>query len=370
MQKSTDVAIVGGGVIGCTIAYYLAKQGIKSTVFEQTRCGHGASGAAAGIIGPIWHISDWDKSTMALGMKSLEMLPAQAAELREAGVDPQFQQTGILKIALTDEQVAILKRDLIWQAETGLGTTWLSSDEVLEREPEINSGVLGGVFSPSEGSVRGQSLVDSLVNGASRLGIKFLEGVEVVGLESSGNRVTGVRTVNDTFPAGHTVLAAGPWTGIAGRWVPQNIPIRPVKGQHIRLRKSGFLPRSLVHNFDGSVIPHVDGNVLVASTKHEGEFDQEVTAEAIAQLVASAVESFPILNTARFVEGRAGVRPGSPDDTPILGPIPEWDGLSIASGHYTLGIMLSPGTGQLMADYIATGDAGPLEPFRLDRFSA
>ena len=193
MQKSTDVAIVGGGVIGCTIAYYLAKQGIKCTVFEQTRFGHGASSATAGVIGPLWHISDWEKTTMAVGMKSLEMYPALAAELREAGVDPQFQQTGILKIALTDDQVATLKRDLIWQAEAGLGTTWLSADEVLEREPEINPGVLGGVFSPREGSIRGQSLVDSLVNGASRLGATFLEGVEIVGLETSGQRVTGVK---------------------------------------------------------------------------------------------------------------------------------------------------------------------------------
>ena len=115
----------------------------------------------------------------------------------------------------------------------------------------------------------------------------------------------------------------------------------------------------------------MDGNVLVNNaTRYEGEFGQEVPAEAIAQLVACAVESFPILKTARFVEARAGVRPGSPDDAPILGPIPQWDGLSIASGHFMLGIMLGPGTGQLMADYIATGDAGPLEPFRLDRFSS
>ena len=370
MQKSTDVAIVGGGVIGCTIAYYLAKQGIKSTVFEQTRFGHGASSATAGMIGPTWHISEWDKSTMAVGMKSLEMFPTLAAELREAGVDPQFQQTGILKIALTDDQVATLKRDLIWQAETGLGTTWLSADEVLEREPEINPGVLGGVYSPREGSVRGQSLVDSLVNGASRLGAAFLEGVEIVGLETSGQRVTGVKTVNDTFPAGHTVLAAGPWTGIAGRWVPQNLPIRPVKGQHIRLRKAGFLPKSVVRTFNGPLVPHEDGSVLLSGTRQEGEFDQELTAEAIAQFLACAVETFPILKTARFVEGRAGVRPGSPDDKPILGPIAEWDGLSISSGHFMVGVMLAPGTGQLMADYIATGDAGPLEPFRLDRFSS
>lgn len=181
--------------------------------------------------------------------------------------------------------------------------------------------------------------------------------------------MTGVSTVNKTFYADHTVLAAGPWTGIAGRWLPERPPVRPVKGRRIVLRKLGFLPQCPVNNFEGYVIPQVDGNILVAATREEGKFDQEVTAEGVAQMIATAVASFPTLKDARIVEGRAGVRPGSPDDVPIMGPVPGWEGLSIASGHDAFGVMLSPGTGLLMAEYISTGDALPLGPFSITRFS-
>ena len=248
--------------------------------------------------------------------------------------------------------------------------TWLGPDEVLDREPEVNPDVMGGVFSPREGCIRGQRYVDALVHAASQRDATFLEGQEVTALETDGGRVIGVRTAADTHHAGHTVLAAGPWTGIAGRWVPEALPVRPVKGQRILLRNIGFMPRSTVTNFLGlgSVIPQVDGNLLVAATREEGVFDQRITADAIGQMVETAATSFPILRHAEFMGARAGVRPGSPDGIPIMGPVPEWKGLSIASGHDHVGIMLSPRSGQLMANYISTGDADPLAPFSLARF--
>ena len=255
MPKSTDVAIVGGGVIGCSIAYYLAREGIKSTLFEGRRIGSGASGATAGVVGPLWHIDPSAQATFALGLKSLAIFPDLAAELLEAGVDPEFRQSGILKVALTPEHAITLERGLAWQGELGLGVTWLEREVLLEREPRLNPQVLGGVYSPTEGHVRGQSLVDSLLHAGWRRGATLLEGAEVVGLETDGGHVTGVRTVNETLYADHTILAAGPWTGIAGRWLPGRPPVRPVKGQRILLRKLGFLPQCPVNNFEGYVIP-------------------------------------------------------------------------------------------------------------------
>jgi glycine oxidase len=244
----------------------------------------------------------------------------------------------------------------------------MARDDIFDREPEISPGILGGVFSPREGCVRGESLVASLVHAASQMGATCLEGVEVSGLQTEGRRVTGVRTADDVYYSDHTILAAGPWTGVAGRWVPEDLPVRPVKGQRILLRKAGFLPRCPVNIFGGYVIPQVDGNLLVAATHHEGEFDEEITADAVSGMIDTAVSIFPALLNAKFVGARAGVRPASPDEVPIIGPVPGWDGLSVASGHYTVGIILSPGTGELMADYISTGDATPLEPFSLSRF--
>ena len=371
MLQTTDVAVVGGGVIGCAVAYYLSKRAVKATVFEQGQFGSGASGATAGVVGPLWHLDRWPPGLMDLGLMSLDMFPGLAAELREAGVDPEFRQTGILRLALTGEHVANLKEGPAWQNELGMSVRWLQREDVLEREPEVTPEVKGAVFSPREGCIVGQRFVDALVHAAGRHGAAFLEGVGVTALESKGGRVTGVRTAAGSYSAGHTVLAAGPWTGIAGRWVPEPIPVRPVKGQRVLLRRPGFLPKCPVFSLQTSryVIPQADGNILVAATREEGKFDERTTAAGIGEMLDAAVASFPVLEDAAFVAARAGVRPGSPDGIPIMGPVPGWDGLSVASGHDHVGVMLAPRSGELMADYVATGDASPLEPFSLARFS-
>ena len=370
ISKSTDVIIVGGGVIGCSIAYQLAKQGIKTTVLERGQFGSGASGATAGVIGPLWHLDPTHKAVFDLGMRSLELFPQLSNELAEAGVDPEFQHRGILKVAFAPAQVDELKQNLTWQGEMGLGVRWLEAPEIRELEPEVGDGLLGGVFSPGEGCINGQRLVDALVHAATGLGAVFLEQTEVTGLEISGNRVVGVRTLTGSYQCGHTVLAAGPWTGVPERWLPHYLPVSPVKGQRILLRKPGFLPRCPVRSFEGYVVPQADGSLLVAATREEGVFDVRITANAIRQLVATAIALFPSLEEATFLGARAGVRPGSPDGIPIMGPLPGWEGVSIACGHDHVGVMLSPGSAELVARYILTGDHRPLEPFSISRFNA
>jgi glycine oxidase len=366
MTQTTDVAIIGGGVIGCSIAYQLSKEGVECTVFEKGRFASGASGATAGIVGPIWYVDHTIKPYFELGMRSLKMFPTLTAELKEAGVDPEFQQNGVIQVALTDELNDLLHENLVWQGELGIGVRWIDRDELLEREPEIAPAAQGGVLSPKEGSIRGKAFVDALVNAASRLGTSCLEGVEVTGLEADGDKVIGVRTLTETYHSNHTILAAGPWTGLAKRWLPQSIPVRPVKGQRILLRKPGFLPKGPVQ----AIVPQLDGCVIAAETRDENIFDQVVTADGVAQMVSNAQDVFPVLKDAEFVSATAGVRPGSPDGMPILGPVPGWDGLSIASGHDHVGIILSPATGELIADYVVTGDGSKLKPFSITRFSS
>ena len=368
MPKTSDVVIIGGGVIGCSIAYQLAKLGVKSTVLERSHLGGGASGATAGVVGPLWHLDHNSKATFSLGMRSLEMFPSLANELVEVGINPGFRQNGILWLAFTQQEVEELKDKLAWQGELSRGVVWLEPAEILQREPELSHEVLGGVFSPEEGHVEGQRYVEALAHAASRLGATFLQGSEVISLEFQGRKVTGARTATETFHGDHTVLAAGPWTGIASRWLPQDIPVRPVKGQRILLRKVGFLPKCPVHSFGAYVLPWTDGNLLVAATREEGRFDEEATAEGVRRMVSAAIGGFPALQDASFVSTKAGVRPGSPDDIPIMGPVPGWEGLSIASGHDRVGVTLSAGSGELMANYIGTGDSLPLQPFSLARF--
>ncbi len=365
MMRTTDVAIIGGGVIGCSIAYQLAKRGIRSTVFEKDRLASSASGATAGIVGPIWYVDHTVGPYFELAMRSLSMFSGLAKELKEGGLDPEYREGGVMKVALDDELRETLLENLIWQGELGLGVHWIDQAELREREPHITPEAQGAVLSPQEGSIRGEAYVNSLAHAASSLGATVLERTEVTGLEFDGSSVVGIRTLlNDIYYAGHTVLAAGAWTGLANRWLPDTLPVRPIKGQRITLRMPGFLPAGPVQ----SVIPQNDGTVLAAATREEGVFDHRITA-AVQEMFNNATAVYPMLRDAEFVAARAGIRPGSPDGMPILGPVPGWEGLSVASGHDHVGIILSPATGVDMADYLATGDASGLDFFSIERFT-
>jgi len=255
-----------------------------------------------------------------MGKITPKVLLAQSLQ----GMLQPFHLAGVLKVAFTPAQVDELKQNLTWQGELGLGVRWLEALEIREMEPEVSEGVVGGVFSPGEGCISEQRFVDALVHAATSLGAVFLGETEVIGLETSGHRAVGVRTLAGSYQCGHTVLAADPWVGVAERWLPLDLPVTPVKGQRILLRKPGFLPGCPVRSFDGYVVPQTDGSVLVASTREGGVFDIRITAGAIRQLVDTATALFPALKDASFVRARAGVRPRSPDEIPIMGPLPGW----------------------------------------------
>lgn len=373
MTATVDVAIIGGGVMGCAIAWQLVGRGVSCALVERGTFGGGASGATAGVVGPLWHLDPDEPALFSLGMRSLELFPRWAAELADSGVNPEFQQNGVLRLALSDDEAEELRGFLEWQSLLDLGVRMLDRNEVLDREPGTNPQVLSALFSPREGCMRGQRFCDSLAHAAGRLGATLYERTEVTALTNDGGRITGVATTAGSIAAGQVVLAAGPGSGIAGRWAapggPLDLPVRGVKGQRILLRRPGFMPRTPVRNSSVYVVPRLDGNILVASTREEGRSDDTVTAEGVSTLISGATLSFPLLSDAAFVSGRAGVRPATPDGLPIIGPVPGIDGLAIATGHDAVGIMLTPGTAELVVNLLLDGASEPLRPFRPDRFA-
>ena len=298
MPESVDVAIIGGGVMGCAIAWQLAQRGVSCALVERREFGNGASGATAGVVGPLWHLDPEDRDLFRLGMRSLELFPQWAAALTDAGVNPEFQQNGVLRLAFSEDEVEELRGFHSWQSELSMEVQWLDRDEILEREPQCSSGALAAIFSPEEGCIRGQRYCDSLAHAAGRLGARLYDRTEVTALSHDGDRITGVETTAGRIAAGQVVLAAGPGSGIAGRWSsaggPLDLPVRGVKGQRILLRRPGFMPRTPVRNPSVYVVPRLDGNILVASTREEGRTDETVTAQGVATLIDGAVMSFPL----------------------------------------------------------------------------
>ena len=371
MARTVDVAIIGGGVIGSAIALYLSMRGFACKLFEQREFGWGASGATAGVIGPLWHVPHTHDAAMELGLGSLREFSRLTDALADTGVSTGFRKSGILNVARTEEEERTLRDGLAWQGELGLGVRWVDANDLLELERHVAPGALGGVYSPEEGFVHGRSFVRAMANAAASVfGARLAEGVEVGGLITDGDRVVGVESSEGRLFADHVVLAAGPWSGLAGRWLPQALPVRPAKGQRLLLRKPGFMPAMPVRDGGHYVMPQPDGSILVAATRHEGEFDTRVTADAVGELLSDAGAAFPLLRDAEFAGAIAGVRPASPDGLPIIGPVPGREGLIVASGHDSAGVMLAPGTARTSDRLHPSGDRAPLEPFALSRFDA
>jgi glycine oxidase len=367
---SPDVAIVGGGIIGCAIAWHLARAGARVTVVERGQVGAEASSAAAGMLAPLAE-GITPGPFLDLLLASLARYPALADALRdEAGIDIELRTDGLLRLALTEQEAGVYRAALEWQRARGLPVQWLSACELRALVPAASPAALGAVLSLAEHQVNAPRLTAALATAAARRGVALLERTPAHGLLRQGQRVTGVRLANRALTAGHVVLAAGAWAGELAAWIDRPVPVAPVRGQMLALRPATPLFAHTLYGPRGYLVPKLDGTVYVGATVEEAGFDCRVTAAGLAQLLELAVRLAPPLADATFVRAWAGLRPGSPDHQPILGPVPGLEGVSLAVGHFRNGILLAPITGELLAQHVLGQPTTlPLGPFSLARFT-
>lgn len=357
-----DVIVVGGGVMGSAIALELSKAGAKVLLLERGNIASGASGMSAAMLeaqldsrapGPF---SD-------LAMASRALFPALASELLSlTGVDIGFEACGILQVASNEQELDVLHHQLEWQKDKGWNVEWWDPTTVRTRVAGLAGPVTGGGFFPEDGQVNASRFTSALAEGARRLGAVVREGTAVTGFLTEGRRVIGVEIGSEWFKAEHVVLAAGPWTRPIGFLLQVFLPIEPVRGQLLIFKTPHRLFPSPVYTSEGYIVPKRDGLTLVGTTNERVGFNMETTEEAVDQLRAFVVKRFPALQDQPFAGAVAGLRPaGPPDQLPIIGPIPPWQGLWVASGHYRNGILLAPITAQIIAALIL-GRTPPIAP--------
>lgn len=373
MSRHADAIVVGGGAVGCSVAWHLAREGLRVLLLERGELAAEASGAAAGMLAPVGEAADDPADPILVwGLRSLAGFTELCEALRAAsGVDPELEPSGLLRLASDDASARRLRaRADALGAAHDLGLEWLDARAVHDAEPRLARDVVGGLWSPREAHVRSPLLARAFAGSAAALGARVACGVAVSGLEREGDRVTGVRTGAGVYAAGHVVLCTGAWAGELAGWLGGAFapPVFPVRGQICSLDAPQPPPRSILWRDSLYLVPKRDGSLVMGATEEDAGFDRRVTAAALAGLLEDARALVPELGGASFRHGWAGLRPATPDRLPLVGAVPGLGSLWLAAGHYRNGVLLSPVTGRLVADLLLgkalPDDAAPFAPER------
>jgi glycine oxidase len=346
-----DVLIVGGGVIGCALAYELVDAGISVLLLEQNRLagGPGASGASAAILEPLV------TAPPTLARLSLESVRGTAelarALMDETGVDAELDRPGALHIAEDDGEAVLLRAYVTAAQALGLPAEWLDGPGVRQAEPLLAPTIVGAAYLPDVYSVYAPRFVQQLAGAAIRRGAQVREGVAVARLCAAGSRVAVVETSDGPAMAGQVILATGAWTRPLAAQLGLHVPVGPQRGQIMALRSVGLTLRHVVHGAGGYLVPKRNGTIVVGATREAVGFDSRVTCAGLAFLAGLAQRLAPSLAGAAFVHAWAGLRPlmldGSP---PLIGRVPGYENAFIAAGHGPMGMTLAIGTARLLVD--------------------
>jgi glycine oxidase len=361
-KASFDAIVIGGGVVGLSCAWRSARRGARVAVVDREQPPAGATRVAAGMLAPVGELSFGEPDLLELTLAAAAAYPDFVAELEAAtGMATGFERCGALHVALDRDEAAELRRVHDLQRSLGLGARWLPPRRCRELEPGLTPSFHGGVHAPDEGAIDPRAMAGALLAALAAEGVEMRIGSGIAEALADGERVVGVRTDDGAeLRAPATVLAAGAWSGQA-EWLPEAArpPIRPVKGQILELRPlDGAAPcERIVASERVYLVPRGDGRLIAGATVEERGFDTAVTAGGVHELLREAYRLLPDVAEMELVEVMAGLRPGTPDNLPLIGP-GALDGLVLATGHYRNGILLAPLTGEAVASLL---DGDPLD---------
>ena len=370
MPESSDVVIVGGGAAGCSVAYHLALAGVKSTIIEGQGVATQASGFSAGGLNPLQG-TGIPGPLGSLAMESYLMHLDLFGQLQDdTGIDYDGRIISLLKVAFDEEELAELQEtEDVFAPVDGFETRWLDNREVLELEPRVSPKIIRGLVARGNAAMDSYKYTLALLQSAEKMGASIRSGT-VAGLERDNNRITGVRLDDETISCGQIVLAMGPWSRKAEAWLDAYIPVDPLKGEITRMELPGTPLNHDLSGGGGSLHPKPDGLVWCGTTEEWRGFDKETSTSAHQSILEGAVRLVPDMADARLSLQTACLRPVTPDWLPIIGRLPGWDNVYLATGAGKKGILLSPGIGKSVADLMTQGETSlSIGSFSPDRFT-
>ncbi|MDV2496517.1 MAG: glycine oxidase ThiO [bacterium] len=368
MAETADICIVGGGIIGCSLAFELARAGRRVVVVESDQVGGKASGEAAGMLTPLAE-ADGPGAFLDLGLTSLAMFPEAEAELKDrTGIDIELLRWGILYLACEEHEAATLAERLAWLSEADLPAEHVSADELRQLEPALADDLLGAMLLPQDWHVNSWNITQAYALAAEQCGAAIYPERPAGALLVEGGRVTGVSTPAGPVHAHVTVNCAGPWAGGLAATAGLSLPMEPVKGQLLSVEARPRPVRHVIYSSRAYVVPRMGGEVVLGTTEERVGFNTRPTPAGVATIMTGAMEVCPALAEAPFLRAWAGLRPTPPDLLPYLGWDERLEGLAVATGHHRNGILLAPITARVMKELLSDeATSVDLGPFSIDR---
>ncbi len=365
-SDTADVLIIGGGIIGCSVAWRLAQAGTKVTVLDRAEAGAEASSAAAGMLAPIGEMVE-PPAFSELCVASRNLYPRFAAEVEQcSGQSVGYRSDGSMLVAANDEEEEEIRQVHAAQTGQGFALHRLGPGEARERVPGLSPQIRGGLFIPEDHWVDNERLMRGVVVACQRAGVRLEAGQAVREIRTQGQHIESVTTAAGLrLTAGAYVLAAGCWSGEVAEWL--HVPLVPCLGQMMEFETShelAYVVRAGIHY----LVPRPEKRLLLGTTAEYRGFEKTVTAKGLLSILEGAIRIVPQAGDCRFLRAWAGLRPDTPDHLPIIG-YGEIENLVFATGHFRNGILLAPITAEIVADLILKGTTARLiEAYRPTRF--
>ncbi|MGH9748023.1 MAG: glycine oxidase ThiO [Candidatus Acidiferrales bacterium] len=362
-MKVADVAIIGGGIIGASIAFELAAEKLDVIVLDRQQPGLEASWAAAGMLSPGPDSPDANP-LVPLAKESMRLYPAFVATVEELSAKrTAFARNGTIEIFTAPHGEAERDKMVAEFRTLGIAIEAVTLDAARKAEPSIGSAARAAAWLPEEATIDPRLLTQAVLAAAQRRGVEILADSGVTSVQLDGNHCTGVIAGGGTINAKCVIVAAGCFTGGID-WLARYAPTRPIRGQMLALQPKGAAITRTLRSSKAYLVPRPDGRIVAGSTLEDAGFDKHVTPAGVQKILDGILELVPALATAQLIDSWAGLRPGTPDNLPILGPT-DIRGFHIATGHYRNGILLAPATARVLCDLVL----GKAPSLNINRFS-